>query len=270
MRPTERESEQRRRWRAVLLPLAGILLTLALWQVTTRYLIDNPQFSAGFAPANSFRALETFLTTPSFLRHGLPSLKRVGIGLSMAIAVGIPLGVLIGYSQTASLSTNAVFQFIRMTSPLAWMPIAIILFGVGDRPVFFLIAVAAVWPIMLSTAHGVRKVDPIWIRVVRMLGADRGGVLRRAVVPAIIPDILTGIRISIGISWIILVPAEMLGVSSGLGYYILDARDRFDYSELMAIILVVGFLGFLSDGLVRLAQRHFLWVEEPEGGLSAQ
>jgi len=250
-------------WTSVLYQLLGVLLALIFWQLGTS-LLKNEQFRMGFSPLLTFRALFEFVRSPAFLGHVLPSLVRFGIGLFIAIAVGIPLGILVGFFQTLNLLSNAVFQFGRMTSPLAWMPIAIILFGVGDRPVCFLIAVAAVWPIMLNTANGVRNVEPVWIRVVRMLGASRWEVLRRAIIPAIVPDMLIGLRISIGISWVILVPAEMLGVSSGLGYYILDTRDRFNYSELMAVILVVGFLGFVSDTLVRGIQRRFSWREGTE------
>jgi NitT/TauT family transport system permease protein len=249
------------RWRSAGYQFLGVILAVALWHLGTSQL-SNEQFRQGFSPASTFRALIGFVNSPPFLGHVLPSLTRFGIGLGIAIGIGIPLGILIGYFRTLNLLTNAVFQFGRMTSPLAWMPIAIIVFGIGNKPVCFLIAVAAVWPIMLNTANGVRNVDPIWLRVVEMLGASQWEVLRRAVIPAIIPDMLVGLRISIGISWIILVPAEMLGVSSGLGYYILDTRDRFNYSELLAVVLIVGFLGFLSDTLVRLFQRRFSWREE--------
>lgn len=250
-------------WRSATYQVLGVFLALILWQLGTG-LLKNEQFSEGFSPVHTFWALVEFISSPAFFDHVLPSLSRFTIGLGIAIGIGIPIGILIGYFRTLNLLSNAVFQFGRMTSPLAWMPIAIILFGVGNKPVCFLISVAAVWPIMLNTANGVRNVDPIWIRVVRMLGASQWEVLRRAVIPAIIPDMLIGLRISIGISWIILVPAEMLGVPSGLGYYILDTRDRFNYSELMAVILVVGFLGFASDTLVRSVQRRFSWREETE------
>ena len=182
------------------------------------------------------------------------------------MVTGIPLGVLVGYFTRFHQITNTVFQFIRMTSPLAWMPIAVILFGVGDNPICFLLTVAAVWPIVINTAHGVRSVNPVWIKVVRMLGGRDIDVLRRAIIPAVIPDMLTGLRISLGTCWIVLVPAEMLGVSSGLGYYLLDTRDRFDYGELMAVILVVGFLGFVADTILAVAQRKWSWQTSQQGG----
>jgi NitT/TauT family transport system permease protein len=129
--------------------------------------------------------------------------------------LGIPLGVIVGYYRPAEAASSVVFQFLRMISPLAWMPIAIIAFGVGDPPVYFLIAVATVWPFVINTAHGVGQVKPLWIKVARSLGAGEGQLLRRVIIPAVVPDILTGLRLAIGLAWVVLVPAEMLGVSWG-------------------------------------------------------
>lgn len=248
----------------LIYPVVGILLALLVWEIFTSSLFLDEQFSKSFSPANTFRELGRFVIDGAFVRHAIPSLTRVGFGLLVAMIIGIPVGILVGFFTKLNLLTNTVFQFIRMTSPLAWMPVAIIIFGVGDKPVYFLIAMAAVWPLIINTAHGVRNVNPIWLKVVRMLGGEDWAVLRRAIVPAIVPDILTGLRISLGISWIILVPAEMLGVPSGLGYYILDTRDRFNYGEMTAVILVIGFFGFVSDSIIRLAQGHFSWREKME------
>lgn len=241
----------------------GILAALVLWQLAVGR-IENPQFREGFSPLGTLRALIEFVPSRTFLVHAVPSLSRVGRGLLMASAIGIPLGLLVGYLRTLNLLTNTVFQFCRMTSPLAWMPIAILALGVGDRPVVFLITVTALWPILINTANGVRNVEPAWIRVVRMLGASRWGVLWRVIIPAVLPDMLLGIRISLGVSWIVLVPAETTGVPAGLGYYILDARDRLNYSELMAVILIIGFFGYLSDSLLAVVQRFFSWRDAGE------
>jgi len=253
--------------RTILYGTVGIAGALALWQLALQGL-HSSEFRDGFAPLNTFRAVVAFVASDAFITHVFPSLGRVSLGLAIATVVGIPVGILIGYFKFLHQVTNPVFQFGRMTSPLAWMPIAIIAFGVGNRPVVFLIAAAAVWPILINTANGVRNVDATWIRVVRMLGAGGWAVMRRAVIPAALPDMLVGMRISLGVSWIVLVPAEMLGVPSGLGYYILDARDRFDYSELMALILVVGFLGYLTDTLLAAVQRLFSWRVSEEGSES--
>lgn len=241
----------------------GVLAAIILWQVAARA-IENPTFREGFSPLGTCHALVVFVSSHAFVGHVLASLDRVGRGLLLASAVGIPLGLLVGYIRTLHLLTNTVFQFGRMTSPLAWMPIAVYIFGVGNQPVLFLIFAAALWPILINTANGVRNVELSWIRVVRMLGAGRWGVLRRAIIPAVLPDMLVGIRISLGVCWIVLVPAEMLGVTSGLGYYILDTRDRFNYSELMAVILVIGFFGFLSDSLLAALQRFLSWRDAGE------
>lgn len=255
-------ADVRRFQERLLLRCAGIGVALLLWQLATGF--SSSDFAASFSPANTSRELYKFLTGGAFVRHALPSLSRFGIGLGIALLAGIPTGILVGYFPRFDLATNAVFQFIRVTSPLAWMPVAIILLGVGSKPVCFLIAVAAVWPIIINTAYGVRHVNPQWIRVVRMLGGGESDVIRRAIIPAIIPEILNGLRISVGVSWIVLVPAEMLGVSSGLGYYLLDTRDRFNYGELMAVILAIGFLGFLSDLLIRACQRLAAWPVKGE------
>jgi NitT/TauT family transport system permease protein len=144
-----------------------------------------------------------------------------------------------------------------MISPLSWMPIAVMVFGVGDRPIYFLLAFAALWPILLNTAAGVRGLDPQWLQVAQSLSATRWETLRSVILPGILGQILTGVRLAIGIVWIVLVPCEMLGVSAGLGYFILDTRDRLAYDELAATVLVIGLLGFLLDAATRFAAR--LW-----------
>lgn len=248
----------------ILYQLAGVAAAVLLWGLFTSRIFLNEQFSHGFSPLSTVRALVSLIHTGELNQHLFPSLLRVGVGLGIACAVGVPLGTLVGYFTRLNLLTHIVFQFVRMTSPLAWMPIAIIMLGVGNKPVYFLIAIAAVWPIVISTSFGVRNVNPDWIEVVRTLGGGRWQILRRAVLPSIVPDILTGLRIALGISWVILVPGEMLGVSNGLGYFILDARDRFAYDELMATILVIGFLGMVTDSLLRWLERRFSWRSEKE------
>jgi NitT/TauT family transport system permease protein len=147
-------------------------------------------------------------------------------------------------------------QLLRMVSPLSWMPIAVMSLGVGDHAVYFLLAFAAVWPVILSTASGVGQIDRRWIELGESLAATRAEMLWHIFVPGIAAHVLTGVRLAIGILWIVLVPAEMLGVSAGLGYLILDTRDRLAYSELTAVILVIGLLGFALDLLARLAYRR--------------
>jgi NitT/TauT family transport system permease protein len=144
-----------------------------------------------------------------------------------------------------------------MISPLSWMPIAVMSLGVGDRAVYFLLAFAAIWPLVISTAAGVAQIDRRWVQLGESLAATRSEMLWHVYVPGIAAHVLTGVRLAIGILWIVLVPAEMLGVSSGLGYLILDTRDRLAYSELTAVIAVIGLLGFLLDYAARTLYRRF-------------
>jgi NitT/TauT family transport system permease protein len=160
-------------------------------------------------------------------------------------------------SRAVERATGPLFQFIRMISPISWMPLAVMVFGIGDAPVYFLLTIAAVWPIMLNVSSGVHAVDPRWLTLARSLCATRRETVMRIVVPAVVAHILTGIRLAIGIVWIVLVPAEMLGVSEGLGYFILDTRDRLAYPELMAAILVIGVIGYLLDWAARLLIRQW-------------
>jgi NitT/TauT family transport system permease protein len=243
----------------ILYSAIGVAGAILFWYLLTSLTVQNEQFSSALSPKNVFQALLELIPSADFRHHIMPSLQRVWLGLSIAIVLGVPTGLLIGYFSTLNKLTHLVFQFLRMISPLAWMPVAIILFGVGDGSVIFLIAMACIWPIIMGTAHGVVSVNPVWTRVVRMLGGGHSEIFLKAIIPAIMPDILAALRIALGLSWIVLVPAEMLGVSSGLGYFILDCRDRFNYSELGAVILVIGFLGFASDVAIRLLQRRYTW-----------
>jgi NitT/TauT family transport system permease protein len=244
--------------------IAGVLAALALWQLATQMEVLGPQFGPTFSPASAAKALVELTTSGVIWPHLVASLRRVLVGLAVAASVGIPVGIIISYYRRAQAASQIVFQFLRMISPLAWMPITIIVLGVGDRPIYFLVALAAVWPFIINTAHGLSRVNTLWINVARNLGATEGQILRRIILPAILPDVLTGLRLAIGWAWIMVVPDEMLGVSSGLGYFILDTRDRFRYDQLMAVVLVIGLLGYLLDGLVRLLQRRYGWAPATE------
>ncbi len=233
---------------------AGVILFIILWQVATAESFFGSAFRVNFSPERSARALSSILVSGEIVPHVAASLKRIGIGLSLAALIGIPVGLVTGYVRQVDRLTYGTFQFLRMISPLAWMPLAIAIFGIGDRPVYFLVSIAAVWPFVINTSFGVKSIEEIWLKVATIHRIRGLAFLRRVLLPATLPDILVGLRLALGISWIVLVPAEMLGVSEGLGYYILDTRDRFAYGELVAVILIIGFLGYLSDYLIRAVQ----------------
>lgn len=217
-----------------------------------------------FSPIRSLQALIDVVQVERTWGHIGASLQRVGVGLGLAFSVGVPAGLLIGRIAWLDRASSTAIQFFRMISPLSWMPIAVMVLGIGDAPIYFLLAVSAVWPILLSTAEGVRSVDRRWIEMARSLGATEAEVLRHVVIPAVAAHVVTGLRLGLGVAWIVLVPAEMLGVRAGLGYAILDARDRLAYPELMAIILLIGCLGWAMDTLIRRVQaRRFRFEERP-------
>ncbi|KRW94747.1 ABC transporter permease [Paracoccus sp. MKU1] len=241
---------------ALFLGLAGLALLVAAWWLATDVLAAEGSFARRFSPTSTFPALIGLLGGSDLWTHVAVSLKRVLVGLAAALLVGVPLGLLVGASRLAEAATTPAFQFLRMISPLSWMPVAVMLFGVGDKPIYFLLAFAAVWPILLNTAAGVRQLNPQWLLLSKSLAATGWETLSRVILPGVLGQVVTGLRLAIGISWIVLVPCEMLGVQAGLGYFILDTRDRLAYDQLMAVVLVIGVIGYLLDSLARAVIRR--------------
>lgn len=233
--------------------LVGFGAFVVAWWAAIAFLAPTASLLARFGPAEGISALLDLMTGGQLWGHVTASLRRIVVGLSLAAAIGIPLGLALGSFRLFGRTTGPVLGLVRMISPLSWTPIAIIIFGVGDAPVYFLVAIGAIWPIALNTAAGIAALDPTWLVVARSLSGSPWEVLRHVVWPGIRPNVLTGLRLATGLAWIILVPAEMLGVDSGLGYFILDTRDRFAYDELVAGIVVIGMLGLGLDTLARLA-----------------
>jgi len=240
------------------LGVAGLLVLLGVWALLTQQLQTTTPLAAMMSPGESLAALYRMVTGGELTFDTLASLKRVLVSLVLAIAIGVPIGVMVGLSQTVDASTSYSFQFLRMISPLSWMPIAVMAFGIGDAPIYFLLTITAIWPIILNTAAGVRALDPNWLMLAKSLGANRRETLFRFIAPGILSHVLTGSRVAIGMIWILLIPCEMLGVTSGLGYFILDTRDRLAYSELMAIILVIGALGLVLDASAQGLRKLFV------------
>jgi NitT/TauT family transport system permease protein len=252
-------------WHNRLLPLAGLGVLLLGWQLWSLSR-GAESVLAAFAPLPTLRSLWELLSSGALLPHIAVSLKRVIVGLVIGTAVGVPLGVLLGTVGWLERATTLVLQLVRMISPLAWMPLAIMVFGIGDAPVYFLVGIATVFPIMLNTRAGILHIDRQWILAVRSMGARRWELVRLVYLPAVLTHVLTGFRLAVGIAWIVLVPAEMLGVSAGLGYYILDTRDRLAYSEMMAVILVIGVIGYCFDVAARMLLRQLTPHRQTEAG----
>jgi NitT/TauT family transport system permease protein len=242
----------------------GTSVLLVTWWIGGWIVAHNPSTVnfAGFAPVPTFERLWRMLLSGEAVRMTWPSLLRIGAGLAWAIAFGVPFGILVGRFRAVREASSVPFQFLRMISPLAWMPIAVMAFATWDRAIVFLIGVAAVWPVLFSTAHGFRRIDPAWFKVARNLGARPWHMLFTIIMPAIAQDVLTGIRLAIGVAWIVLVPAEFLGVTSGLGYAINDARDTLEYDRLAATVVIIGFIGFALDLVCGQVIRRASWIRE--------
>jgi NitT/TauT family transport system permease protein len=259
-KPEVAPANGRRRITHAVLGLCGLGLLLMLWWIGTDLLADPDSFARRFSPTAALPTMVQLLIASDLPLHIVVSMKRVLVGLAFALIVGVPVGLLIGTFRIAEASTTPAFQFLRMISPLSWMPIAVMIFGIGDAPIYFMLAFAAVWPVLLNTAAGVRRLDPHWLLLARSLAATGWETLSRVIIPGVLGHVLTGLRLAIGISWIVLVPCEMLGVSAGLGYFILDTRDRLAYPELMATVLVIGIIGYGLD----LLARWFIEYVSPE------
>lgn len=242
-------------------PVAGIAVMLAVWWLGGWLIANNPDTEsfADFAPVPAFNRLMGLLANGYVWEASIPSLERIGLGLLWAVVIGVPVGVGIGLFTALRELTHVPFQFLRMISPLAWMPVAVLAFATWDGAIVFLIAVAAVWPILFSSAQGVRRIDPQWFKIAKNLGADGFQMLYRIIMPAIGQDVFAGIRLAVGVAWIVLVPAEYLGVTSGLGYAINDARDTLEYDTLAAMVVVIGVIGFALDAICVSLIKHFSW-----------
>ena len=237
------------------LPALGLLGGLVLWWLFVELLSRWTPVIREFSPSAGFQQLLIGLRSGALIRHAGASLVRVAVGLASAVLLAVPLGLVLGLHRKLELTTSAVFQFIRMISPLSWMPIAVMVLGVGDLPVFFLLAVAALWPILITIISSVRNINPLYIKVARSFAAEPLEIVTRVVLPAIRPNLLASLRVAVGLIWVVLVPAEMLGVSSGLGYLILDCRDRLAYHELTAVLLLIGMIGWALDSGLRSLSR---------------
>lgn len=241
--------------------MMGLALFAAVWALVSYFVFTRPQFShfQGFLPGPTLKALMSAFADEQFWLSVFASLRRIVVGISLAAFMGIPMGIIVGfYPMIRGLSYSAI-QFVRMISPLSWMPIALLLFASFESAVYFLIVMATICPIILNTAIGVRNINPRWIKMAMNQGAGSYQLIKTIVIPASVPHMLTSLRLALGVAWIVLVPAEFLGVSSGLGYLINDARDTMEYDKLMAMIIAIGILGFCLDRLFQKLQQTLRW-----------
>jgi NitT/TauT family transport system permease protein len=239
----------------------GLVAFLGVWELGTLFLHLNPatRTFVTFGPFPTFQAFPELWAEGKIQSAVYASGERLGFGMLIAIVLGIPIGILMGRSKRFRELSNSPFQLLRMISPLAWMPLAVLVFAAWDEAIVFLIAIASVWPVAYATAAGLAKVDPAWFKVARNLGARPVHMLTQVILPAIAFDIFTGIRLALGVGWVVLVPAELLGVTSGLGYAIKDARETLSYNHLTAMVLVIGVIGYVLDSICVALIKRYSW-----------
>ena len=239
----------------------GLAVLFGLWWVGIYVITLNPDMSqfTDFAPQAAFAAMPELWEAGTIQAAMETSGYRLGMGMFLAIAIGVPIGILMGRIRWFQQLTDVPFQFLRMISPLSWEPIAVVVFAGWEEAIIFLIAVAAVWPIAFSTAAGLAKVDPNWFKVARNLGAKPWHMVTKIIMPAITFDILTGVRLALGVAWIVIIPAEFLGVTSGFGYAIQDSRESLEYSSLMALVVIIGAVGYVLDTACVLLIKRYSW-----------
>jgi ABC-type nitrate/sulfonate/bicarbonate transport system permease component len=243
----------------VLVPLS----LLALWELAARLGLANTLL---FPPPSAALADLLAMASSGYLWRALgASLYRVICGFTFAVTIGAALGMAMARKRLMHDVFDPVVELLRPISPLALLPLAILWFGIGDGAKIFLIALAGSFPVILNTYAGARSVDSNLIRAARSLGATEFEIFKGIVLPASLPHIFTGVRLAWGISLIVIIAAEMIGATVGMGYMILEAQQTFRTERVIAGIFVIGVIGFATDlGFRRLRRLLMPWYRETE------
>ncbi len=245
--------------RAILPPLLGMLVLLGIWYVATHKGGSIP------GPAQTWDAAVALFSDP-FYRNGpndqgigwnvLSSLQRVGIGFGFAALVGIPLGFILGRSAFLSAMVNPIISLLRPVSPLAWLPIGLLVFKKADPAATYTIFICSIWPMIMNTAQGVQRVPQDYLNVARVLALSEWKVVTKILFPAVLPYMLTGIRLSIGTAWLVIVAAEMLTGGVGIGFWVWDEWNNLKVEHIIIAIFVIGIVGLiLEQSLILLAKK---------------
>lgn len=261
-----------RRIRAIVLPLCVATCLLLLWHVAVRF-SGSDLFPTPFdvvkgtvelarpappiaADAPWYRIPFEYLEKSRLVRYIVASLFRVTVGFGLALLIGIPFGLLLGWSARMFYAFNPIIQILRPISPIAWIPVAILWFGVDDKAPIFLIFLASVFPITVAAMAAVQNMQLVYVRAALNFGLSKPQLFARVILPACLPQILTGVRIALGVAWLVVVAAEMIAVNSGLGFLIIDARNAGKrYDLVVAGMVMIGLIGLVLDLLMRYLER---------------
>ncbi len=187
----------------------------------------------------------------SLFKHTVASLYRVTVGFYLAAVLSIPLGIALGRFMTVRNMLDPVIQFLRPISPLAWIPLAMLWFGIGDKPAIFLIFLSCFFPLVVATTIAVGSINRIYFQVAANFNFSRTDILFKIIIPAIVPDIVTALRLTVSIAWLVVVAAEMIAVQSGLGFLILDSRNALRMDNVLVGMIVIGAIGLMLDLIVQ-------------------
>ncbi len=233
-------------------PAAFVVALLVAWHVAIRFQ-TNPLLPGPLAVASGLLELTTH---GLLLKYVVASLFRVTWGFVTAAALAIPIGLAIGWHRRLELAMNPLLQVLRPISPLAWIPIAIFWFGVGDMAAIFLIFLASFLPLAVTAMNAVASIPEVYVNAGRNFGLRHSQVVYRVLYPAVMPQLIIGLRITLGIAWLVVVAAEMIAVNSGLGFLIVDARNAGNrYDLVVAGMVMIGVIGLLLDIGIR-------WLEK--------
>ena len=234
----------------ILAPAGLIALLVALWWATVS---GSPIIPT---PWQVILGIEELVRQGVLLQHVEASLFRVTVGYLLAVALAIPLGLVMGRFTGIFSAVNPVIQLLRPISPIAWIPLAILWFGVGNLSPIFLIFLASFFPMVVYTTAGVHTIERQYVRASKNFGVSGFKLLRLVILPGALPQIIVGMRISIGVAWLVVVAAEMIALSAGLGFLIMDSRNAGNrYDLVVAGMVLIGVIGLLLDNLMRRLER---------------
>jgi NitT/TauT family transport system permease protein len=241
-----------KKWERFFWPLLATALLLALWHYSVVWTATKIFPS----PLDVKKGIAELIHKHVLWADIVDSLRRVAIGFGGAAVIGIPLGLALGWYPAANQVVNPVLQILRPISPIAWIPVAIILLGVGDHAATSLIFLGALFPIIVACVDGVSNVPSVFRLAGRNFGLGPFRLLTRVVFPAALPKIIVGLRIALGIAWLVVVAAEMIAVDSGLGYLVIDSRNSGKrYDLVVAAMLIIGLIGLILDTGFRRLER---------------
>lgn len=234
------------------------VIIIIIWAILTTYTGIIPSYLIP-SPSDVLVAFHNLISNGILITDTLSTLTRVLLGFIIAALVAIPLGILLGWSETAENLTSFVIGVLRPIPPIAWIPFAILWFGVGLGSAIFIIFLGCIFPILISTADGVKRTDKVYTESAYTLGASQFQTLRKVVVPAALPNIITGLKVAMGIGLMCTVAAEMIGSDNGLGYLILTATSMLDSASAIVGMLTIGVIGLGFDYFFRRMERNINW-----------